>query len=1167
MADGKLIFDTKVDTKGVEQGMNQVSNVAKGALVAGVIGASTKAMAGLAKAAIDVGKNFESSMSQVAATMGITSEEIAAGSEQFEMLKAKAKEMGATTKYTASEAADGLNILAMAGLSAEEACEGIDDVMALAGAGALSLEQSAAYVTGAVKGFSDEMENAGMYADIMAKGATMANTNVAQLGEALSTASSNASQYNQSVESTSVALLRLAEQNVTGAEAATALSRVMADLYTPTDKAAKALAELGVATYDEQGNARDLNDVVDDLNMRLSGMNDEQKLAYESTIFTTYGMKGFQKMCVSTTDTVDKFKKGIAEASGSAMDQFATQTDNLEGKLAILNSALEATGIAIYEVFEDTMKESVDTATDAVDKLHDSIENGALGDALHRLAGALGDLLDNAIDLGVAALPPLIDGLSFLVDHIPMLIGAFVGYKGAILAYEIATKAATFAQEALNGAMMANPVGLVAGAISLAVGGIMQAVSDMKNAEREINSIADSTVSATEKVSGLSDRLKSAMDEMNGKGEYVSKLVAELKELNNMDKLDESQKKRLKDITTQLNTEYGEQILKIDETTGKLAEECDGWENLLEAKMEQTKYEAISELMEESIKAQAEAEYELYAAEERLKNIQEERGKTEEALENARKSFFDDVAQRQKDLEEYGNKLYELDKQEQVQKDTKAELEASMEGLNEDMEIANNYISDLTHTEDENTEATEAAAEANGELAESANEVAEAAEKEKENLESLVESQVASFEKINQAAAVSKEQVLANLESNIEAMNNWADNMNTLAERGIDDGLLQHLAEMGPEGAAQVQEFVDMTGEELDRAGSLWRDALSAEKVTNGLADEYMTPGSQSVQKWIDGAWQVVPQTEEVAQGMIDSIKNSGGWDQLPTDVQEKLRNAATVPQEAADLSATADEMIQSIVNSPGWDQLPTQVQEKIMQNPEAFRTMAKPIGDNIGQGTAEGMKESTENVVKPAGEDMGKTATDGVANGAGCKSPSKITRETGENIGEGLADGMKTSTDTRVVPAGKQMGTDAVGAVKSSATRSEMVTVGNNLAQGMAEGIRNGTSSVVAAARAMAQAAAAEAKANLRINSPSKVFEEIGEYCVAGFSQGLDTMSVQKSMGRNIQATLDNMISGIDQEMQYNQTINVYSKAMTPDELARDLRLEAKYGWHPNLA
>lgn len=1095
MADGSLLFDTKVDTKGVQEGMNQVSNIAKGTLSADIVKAGAKAMANLGKAAIEVGKNFETSMSQVAATMGITSEEIANGSAEFEMLKDKAKEMGATTKYTASEAAEGLNILAMAGLSAEEACAGIGDVMALAGAGAMSLEESATYVTGAVKGFGDSMENASMYTDIMAKGATMANTDVKGLGEALSRVSSNASAYNQSVESTSVALLRLAEQNVTGAEAATALSRVMADLYTPTDKAATALDKLGISTYDEAGNARDLNDVVDELNGALSGMSDEQKLAYENTIFTTFGMKGFQKMTVSTTETVNKFKDGIANASGSAMEQFATQTDNLEGKLAILNSALEATGIAIYEVFEDTMKDSVDSATDAVDKLHASIENGRLGDSLKNLASAAGDLLDSMIDFGTTALPPVIDALSFLVEHIPMILGALAGYKGALLAQEVATIATTIAQEGLNAALMANPVGAIAGAVALAVGGLVQAVSDINEAERKINSVADETVAAIESVSSATDKMRSSLEDFKGRDKYISGLASELKELNGLETLNDQQKRRVKEITSQLNSEYSDLNLQIDETTGKLAEECEGWEELLEVKMQQARYQEVADKMAESMKEQADAEYELWNNEQKLAQVQEERAEAMRELEQVSAADLDQI-------EILNSKITDLEKQEKILGDTRDELTAKTGELSSETENMQAYMDSLTLAEEGNAEAAGAAAETNIELSEAEQAAAEMAEEEakalqeaKESLESTVESQVASFEKIKEASALSKEEVLTNLQSNIDAMNSWADNMNTLAARGIDDGLLQHLAEMGPEGAAQVQVFVDMTGDELSQAGSLWREAISAENVTNGIAEEYMTAGHEITQQFVNGAWEAVPEFDDVPVTMVDNFVGSAEWNRMPDYVKETV--SGTMKTAKDEVSGSGNDLYDA----------------------------ATEAGEQVPKGMDDAAKKGTDQV-KVTAKNLGDETIESLAEGAGESSPgaeSTTAKEIGESVADSLADGIE-SRQSHVNTTARTTGEGVIKTLDTQLTTEVFKPIGRRVTDGLAEGIREGIDDVKTAAKEAAEAADSATRKTLKVESPSKVFEEIGQYCIAGFTQGFSGDSLQYSIGSTIQNSLSDI-------------------------------------------
>ncbi|MDO4175298.1 MAG: phage tail tape measure protein [Eubacteriales bacterium] len=382
-------------------------------MVAGILAAdivktfvdkSIQALKELASNVMETGISFDTAMSQVAATMGTTTDQIAE-------LEITAKNLGSTTAFTATEAAEGLNILAQSGLSATEQMAASPDVLNLAAAGATSLDNAASYVTGTIKGFGDSMDNAQYYVDLMAKGATLANTNVSGLGEALSDASATAETYGQSAESVTLSLLRLAEQNVVGTEASTALSRAMMDLYTPTDTAKAALDDLGVAVYDSSGKARDFNDVVDDLNNALSGMSDEQKLATANTIFTTYGLDAFNKMTKTSSDKVEEFKEGLSAASGqseeylarvkeltdagldeasacmqaaaelgevgSAAEQAATQMDNLGGDITIFQSATEGLYQAIYEKFEPAARLAVQGATSIISGMTSVLTEGA----------------------------------------------------------------------------------------------------------------------------------------------------------------------------------------------------------------------------------------------------------------------------------------------------------------------------------------------------------------------------------------------------------------------------------------------------------------------------------------------------------------------------------------------------------------------------------------------------------------------------------------------------------------------------------------------------------------------------------------------------------------------------------------------------------------------
>lgn len=351
-----------------------VGKVAKTAMAAG-----SAAAVAFTKTSIDSGMNFDTAMSQVAATMGTTVDKIG-------NVEAKAEEMGRTTKYTATEAAEGMNILAQAGLSADEQISGIGTVLNLASAGAMSLEESASYTAGAVKGFGDSMGNASYYADLMAKGATLANTDVRGLGEAFSGSAATAKNYGQAADSVTLSLLRLAEQNVTGSEASTALNRAMADLYTPTDDASKALDQLKVSAYKTNGEAKDFNDLVDELNSSLQGMTAEQKNNALATIFTTQGLQAFNKMTASSDATVQKFWKGIQDSSGSAAQQTATQLDNLKGDITLLSSTTEGLQLAFYNTFSGTIRGAIKGITSEVSGLAEAMESGGISRAFSKLA-------------------------------------------------------------------------------------------------------------------------------------------------------------------------------------------------------------------------------------------------------------------------------------------------------------------------------------------------------------------------------------------------------------------------------------------------------------------------------------------------------------------------------------------------------------------------------------------------------------------------------------------------------------------------------------------------------------------------------------------------------------------------------------------------------------
>lgn len=437
--DGTLKFDTAIDQTGFKVGLKGLGGIASAGMkaIAGAVTAATGTVTALGTAAIKVGSNFETGMSQVQATLGLSIEDVKnninGAADTMDALTAKAEEMGATTAFTAAQAAEGLNILAMSGYDAQTSIDMIGNVLDLAAAGGLSLADAAGFAAGAMKGFaneatsfSDAAEASAYYADRIAKGATLAATDVYNLGAALSDAAASATAYGQSSTETEVALLRLAEQGVTGTNASTALAAAMKNLYAPTDQAAQALEALGVNAYDNSGNVRAFNTVVDELNSALASLDDQQKTDLEQTIFGIQGKDAFDKMVVSSAETVQKFYDGLGDASGSAAQQASTMLDNLTGDMTLLQSAADGLYNAFYKDMNAPLRDLAQTGIGYLSDLTDAFDEGgfegaaaAIGDILSDGIAKASGYLPDVVELGTSILESLLTGLN---DHLSEML-------------------------------------------------------------------------------------------------------------------------------------------------------------------------------------------------------------------------------------------------------------------------------------------------------------------------------------------------------------------------------------------------------------------------------------------------------------------------------------------------------------------------------------------------------------------------------------------------------------------------------------------------------------------------------------------------------------------------------------------------------------------------
>ena len=307
----------------------------------------TLPLAGIGTASVATAATFEKSMSQVAATMGMTAEEINNGSESYKKLEQAALNMGATTQFSASEASEALNYLALAGYDVEKSVETLPTVLNLAAAGGLELGYASDVMTDAMSALGLETSQAANFVDQLAKTSQKSNTSVGQLGEAILTVGGTAKVLAGGTTEMNTALGILADNGIKGAEGGTALRNVILSLSAPTDKAAKTMKELGLEVFDAQGNMRPLNEIFKDLDGTLSTMTQGEQTKVLSELFNKVDLKSVNALLANSGERFDELSGYIANADGAAADMADTMNNNLSGQLTLLKSGLEGAAISI----------------------------------------------------------------------------------------------------------------------------------------------------------------------------------------------------------------------------------------------------------------------------------------------------------------------------------------------------------------------------------------------------------------------------------------------------------------------------------------------------------------------------------------------------------------------------------------------------------------------------------------------------------------------------------------------------------------------------------------------------------------------------------------------------------------------------------------------------
>ena len=443
-----LFAKITLDTKGYDDGLSKAKSklsafggamgsafgtVAK--VGAAALTAATGAAVALGTSAVAAGYDFDKSMSQVAATLGKTTDEITD-------LRDFAQEMGRTTAFSATQAADALNYMALAGYDSEKSMKMLPNVLNLAAAGNMDLARASDMVTDTQTAFGLSIERTSQMVDEMAKAASTGNTSVEQLGDAFLVVGGLAKELNggmitladgtqapvDGIQEMEIALTAMANAGVKGSEAGTHMRNMLLKLASPTAEGTKALEAMGVKVFDAEGKMRSLSDVFGDLNGKLGEMTQEKKIQTISKLFNTRDMAAAEAMLAAIGSDWDNIGESILDAQGAASQMADTQLDNLAGDVTLFKSALEGAQIAISDTLTPALRDFVKFGTDGLSTLTGAFKEGGLSGAVT----AFGSILSEGITLIIAKIPEFIQaGIQLLsalgegfAQNVDVILGA-----------------------------------------------------------------------------------------------------------------------------------------------------------------------------------------------------------------------------------------------------------------------------------------------------------------------------------------------------------------------------------------------------------------------------------------------------------------------------------------------------------------------------------------------------------------------------------------------------------------------------------------------------------------------------------------------------------------------------------------------------------------------
>ena len=1037
---------------------------------------------------IEVGSEFEASMSKVQALSG-------ASEEQMEQMSQKAQELGSSTKFSASEVADGFSYMALAGWDAQQSIAAIEGIVNLAAASEMDLAEASDMVTDYLSAFGMEASEAGKMADMMAFAQANSNTSTRQLGEAFGNCAANMNAAGQDIQTTTSFLEAFANQGIKGSEAGTKLSAIMRDITAKMQDGAIQIGNTSVAVMDSEGNFRDLTDIMADVEAATAGMGTAERSAALSTTFTSRSVGGLNMILAEGVDKIAGYEEKLNNCDGAASNMAATMQNNLQGAITEMNSAAEGLGIALYDKGSGPLTDAVRLATELLSGITDAItpEKTELQSFIEE------------IEASNKSVQALIDSASQHQAEGQSQISNLEAYKNVLLELNGIEQLDEYqkyqmknAVEALSGVIPQLSENFDAETSSLSL--TNQELSDMfENAEAlamqtaliaaqkdSYDALAQATINkakadaavtaATNELTEANKRNEESADYLSGGyGEFYKEVLDASTALDDATKLQETANEQMETARAEIdNTKVAldpliEQYGNLTEKTQEVGESEEGMAESMDgaAASVDNAADSLGEFSEAEEAASLSAE----EAQERIKDAHEQTADAiAEAYESAKESA-------EKAFEVNPFDTWEVNEENGIGKFQEA-LDSQIEGITqyaENLDVVRENLGKtspqlLAYIEDMGTDG-----------AQLVKELADAFDPKNgdpKKAEDLINSFLTYLD-----AQDSISTVLAADKVAIES---------GLKELGSSD------AEFAELGATIGKAFQDLEPEIASQLGNAVRQAKEMGiKIPEGL--------QEGIESGKIDAGQVLNELQSAMTGQLEALVEVARERGVAVDeaLVDGIENGTADPVEA--FTQLVNSISGQDIDVSGMTDAVSESMSTAMQDAAANAEQAAADTANVGEALA---AETVSGIEGKAGEvaSAAESMAQDAANAA--KDQIQAWREAGEQSASEYASGILSGATTASSNAATMVQTALITA---NGQTSGFYSVGQNIGQGVSNGIQSMVQQVANQAANMVRSAMAAAKQAGGIQSPSKKFrDEVGKQIGAGVAFGIKQSTKQ---------------------------------------------------------